>query len=140
MKNFKVSILSIATVMTTIASCTKADFPTPESENIVGEWEWIESRGGLSGNAILTPETQSETRQLEFKENGKYRECIDDKRVDKGDFSMEEKSDSWGNYYLLKLEGKNINSESHLTFKTSDTLSLFPVNCADCFTSTYVRK
>jgi len=127
-------------VLLFLLSCQKVDFPTPESENIIGEWEWIESRGGISGNAILTPKTQSETRQLEFKKNGKYRDCLDDERVDKGDYSIEEKSDSWGNYYLLKLEGKDINSESQLTFKSSDTISLYPVNCADCFTSTYVRK
>lgn len=127
-------------VLLFLLSCQKVDFPTPESEHIIGEWEWIESRGGISGNAILTPKTQSETRQLEFKGNGKYRDCIDDERVDKGDYSIEEKSNSWGNYYLLKLEGRDINSESQLTFKSSDTISLYPVNCADCFTSTYVRK
>lgn len=123
-----------------LGSCKEADLPTPESKNIIGEWEWIESRGGITGDGILTPETQSETRQLEFKENGKYRDCIDDERVDTGDFSVEQKTDSWGSYYLLKLEGKEITSESNLTFKSSDTITLYPTNCADCFAATYVRK
>ena len=122
-----------------ITSCSKADLPTKESKNIIGEWEWIESRGGLSGDAVLTPETQSETRQLIFKDNGKYRDCIDDKVEDRGKYTIVEKSDSWGTYYLLNLDGKDYSGNSELRFRTADTIVLFPTNCADCFVASYVR-
>lgn len=61
-------------------SCQEVDLPTPESENIIGEWEWLESVGGISGTGQITPSSQGETRQLEFKKNGKFRYCRDEKK------------------------------------------------------------
>jgi hypothetical protein len=120
-------------------SCQEVDLPTPESENIIGEWEWLESVGGISGTGQITPSSQGETRQLEFKKNGKFRYCRDDKKEDKGDFTITANSDSWGEYLVLKLEGDET-SKSGLSFLSSDTIQLVPVDCADCYSASYVRK
>ncbi|MBT6236655.1 MAG: hypothetical protein HOI49_11275 [Bacteroidetes bacterium] len=122
-----------------LGSCSKVDLPTQESGKIVGEWEWVESRGGLSGDDVLTPETQSETRELEFKENGKYRDCIDGD-TERGKYSLEVKSNSQGDYLSIYLDGKSFAAKSRLTFSGQDTMSLFPEDCADCFVTTYARK
>jgi hypothetical protein len=135
MKNFKVSILSIATVMI-IASCTKADLPTPESENIIGEWEWVESSGGIAGTLIKASDVDY-SKQLVFKENGKYRKCTNDKKDSRGNFEI---SSSTIDRYTLTLVKEESFGTLDLRFSGQDTISLYPKDCNDCFADTYVRK
>ncbi|PCJ63713.1 MAG: hypothetical protein COA58_15325 [Bacteroidetes bacterium] len=120
-------------------SCKDVVLPTPESENIIGEWEWVESVGGLSGLDRRTPESVRETYQLIFRDNGKYRYCIDNEKSDKGTYSIEEKVDSSSSYLEVSLHGDK-SSTSILSFQTNDSMSLFPVSCTVCYNSVYVRK
>ena len=135
MKNFKVSILSIAAVMT-IASCTKVDLPTSESENIIGEWEWAESSGGIAGTLIKASDVDY-SKQLVFKENGKYRKCTNDKKDSRGNFEI---SSSTIDRYTLTLVKEESFGTLDLRFSGQDTISLYPKDCNDCFADTYVRK
>ena len=131
--------LKIILPLLLLFACRKADLPTPESENIIGEWEWIESTGEVSGNGRITPESESETRQFEFKKNGKYRECIDEKREDKGDYVMFFIEGSGFSGYELSLLGDATLNYS-LAFKGTDTIALLPSGCSECLIATYVRK
>ncbi|QKG81054.1 hypothetical protein [Tenuifilum thalassicum] len=37
-------------------------------EKLIGEWEWVQSEGGLSGTEVLTPETTGIYRYIKFNE------------------------------------------------------------------------
>jgi len=58
-----------------------------------------------SQNWTDTPENTGETRQLEFKENGKYLEFVNKKRVLKGDYYII--SETQGLFLELHLEHSN---------------------------------
>lgn len=117
-----------------LCSCQKIDFPTLEAAKIVGEWEWIESSGGLAGYTIRAKDVDF-TKQFIFKENGKFRKCADNQKDSKGSFEI---SYVKANEYELELE--NESSPLNLNFWGQDTISFYLKNCADCFADTYVRK
>ncbi len=115
-------------------SCQKTDFPTLEAAKIVGEWEWVVSSGGIAGSTIRAKDVDF-TKQIIFKENGKFRKCADNQKDGKGSFEI---SYVTANEYELELE--NEIGPLNLNFWGQDTISLYLKNCADCFADTYVRK
>ncbi len=122
-------------------SCKEIDFPTPEAKNIVGEWQWIYSKGGISGSQIIRAEDSEETYRLRFDEKGRYRYCIDNKTEERGSYNVELSSDARGDHLALLLDDKSKSKISgKLIFKGEDTLGIYPLDCADCHIAFYVRK
>lgn len=98
----KIYFLSVLVLV--LSSCEKAKFPSEYSKQLLGAWEW-ESSSLQSQNWTDTPENTGETRQLEFKENGKYLEFVNKKRVLKGDYYII--SETQGLFLELHLEHSN---------------------------------
>jgi hypothetical protein len=119
-----------------LGSCKEVDLPTPESENIVGDWEWIASSGGIAGS-FISADNVDYTKQLIFKDNGKYRKCTDNKKGSRGDFEIIIKENE---RYELTLDNEDLFGTLSLSFNGQDTINLYPTNCSDCFADTYVRK
>ena len=84
-----------------LVSCEKAKFPSEYSRRLLGVWEW-ERSNLVSKYLDDTPATTGETRQLEFKENGKYLEFVNEKRVLKGDYYIV--SEQQGQLISINLE------------------------------------
>jgi len=127
MKNYMFVLVSLL-----FFSCQEVDLPTPESENIIGEWEWIESSGGFSGTFIKASDVDY-SKQLVFKENGKYRKCTNDKKDSRGDFEI---TDPTSGRYTLTLAKEESFGTFDLRFHGQDTISLYPKGCSDCFADT----
>lgn len=102
----KIYFLSVLVLV--LSSCEKAKFPSEYSKQLLGAWEW-ESSSLQSQNWTDTPENTGETRQLEFKENGKYLEFVNKKRVLKGD------------YYIIS-ETQSLFLELHLEHSNADNI------------------
>ena len=97
-------IYCLSVLVLVLSSCEKAKFPSEYSKQLLGAWEW-ESSSLQSQNWTATPENTGETRQLEFKENGKYLEFVNEKRVLKGDYYII--SETQGLFLELHLEHSN---------------------------------
>ena len=117
-------------------ACQDVDFPTPESENLVGEWEWISSSGGISGKGRSASD-ESYSKQLIFENKGKYKLCTDDKVDGRGKYELKIFK---GERYELNLKNEDAFGKRWLIFGGADTIALYPANCADCFSDTYARK
>ena len=131
MKNVKVSMLLVFAL-----GCKEVNLPTPESENIIGEWEWIASSGGIAGS-FISADNVDYTKQLIFKDNGKYRKCTDNKKDSRGDFEIIIKENG---RYELSLDNEDLLGTLNVSFFGQDTINLYSTNCSDCFADTYLRK
>lgn len=140
MKAIQYLVLFLLAILLT-ESCQKIDFPTPEAENIVGEWEWVYSKGGITGSQVINAEDSEETYRLRFNEKGRYKYCINNKTEERGSYTVDLSSESWGDYLTLLLDDKSKSALSgELAFRGADTLTIYPLNCADCHRAFYVRK
>lgn len=127
----------ILIILLAFASCKEADLPTPESENIIGEWEWVQSFGGNAGD-LITPQSSGSKELLEIKDNSRYKKYINDKKESSGKWTIEVSDEEYADYIIDF--GDNMKGRSWATFSGKDTLSLYLEGCRDCRTSTYVRK
>ena len=62
--------LILAIVVLGICSC-KEEVPVPESELLIGSWNWEMTSGGFIGGTS-TPESRGVTQGIEFRDDGKY--------------------------------------------------------------------
>ena len=68
--NMKNTIFICVLLIFATISCSKSS--TEElngnitNAKLLGKWEWIESKGGLSGNSIITPNSTNKTVYLEI--------------------------------------------------------------------------
>ena len=120
-----------------LGSCREADLPTPESENIIGEWEWIESFGGNPGDRI-TPESTGDEILLEIKENSRFKRFENDRKEFSGKWSIAV-SDLESVDFLVDFDD-DLKGGNWVTFSGMDTMTLYPESCRDCRTATFVRR
>jgi len=124
-------------VLLFLGSCREADLPTPESENIIGDWEWIESRGGNVGDRI-TPESTGNESLLEIKDNSRFKRFENGKKESSGKWSIKVSDVDYADYIIDF--GDETNGSYWVSFLGKDTLSLYLEKCRDCRTSIYARK
>lgn len=96
-------------------------------QSIIGEWEWVESSGGIAG-VTLIPETVGYTKTYDFNSDSTLSVYRNDTLVNKSGFHLKDDT--------LDIDGENIRQV--VEFKT-DRLILRDL-CVDCFTNTYERK
>jgi hypothetical protein len=115
-------------------SCTKDD-DGAVFRRIQGQWEWVESSGGIAGTT-LTPESTGKQVTIEFS-NGTYRRVVNGDlemvmayHIEKGQSIMGEED-----AYLLIYE-----NEYKQSIYFNDNRLVLSDECYDCFQNEYVRK
>ena len=127
-----------------LTACRK-DIKTPsvETTKVFGNWKWISSQTG-SGNIVQTPESAGYERELEYKENGIYKEFVDGKKEEKLLFSFIEGTTI--NFaepvYIIKYIKSGLNKKEKFrddfSIQNEDTLIL-KRDCAGCYFEYYIR-
>ncbi len=124
-------------------ACSKIDLPEPEHELLLGEWEWVESSGGINGE-VITPSTKGFNKTIEYKEKGVFKVYKDNKKTTEHLFTIEKGPSIYSseeeyqiNYYK-KLKKIGIIGH-HFSFVGNDTL-LLSDECMDCYSHVYARK
>ena len=115
-----------------IAGCTQAT--EPETVNLTGEWNWIQSTGGFAGQS-LTPESENITRKFIFEGNREFKLYQNGEVIRSGTFSLIDIRQ--GNTTLPGIEFEDSQIQSIIE-EAGDTL-IFRENCADCFMHWYEK-
>jgi hypothetical protein len=65
-------VLTIIFILTFL-SCKKDNENDIQKLNtVVGDWTWLKSYGGLTGNVMQTPASTNSTKRIIFKDNGEF--------------------------------------------------------------------
>lgn len=136
---------TLVILLLTLSNCRKdIDVPDPSLEKCFGDWEWIATTDGFSGQ-IRTPQTEGYTKWVNFSKKGIKTSYVNDKKDarEKFHFDYGFSHFSSNDVYMIQIESKGINKKEQLpesiTFFGNDTLQL-QVECLDCPTYRYVRK
>lgn len=114
-------------------SCRK-EKDCPKPEGIRGEWQWVESVGGIGG-WTLTPESEKISKTLRI-DDFTYREFVNDSLVYESEYDLEIRKDTFWDTdrYIIFKDG-----DERAIKITASTLELYEL-CFDCFFHKYKRK
>ena len=105
---------------------------------LYGKWEWIESKGGISGNNLITPNSSNKTVYLEITnnkimrfENGVVTATIS--------YTIESKRSIFTGV-LAQMIVYNQDSQVQQSFEISNNNLKLNDECPDCFKHFYIRK
>lgn len=111
-------------------------FIKPLSEpDICGEWEWIQTTGGVAG-VKKTPATENYSVRLIFSKNGEFKYLKNGSMVKEGTYKILKKKTIFGDRYVVGYSDKGYLEESVTLEK--DRLCLRQ-NVVDGFASYYIR-
>ena len=65
--------------------------PVDPEFSIIGKWNWIKSKGGISGKAIVTPQKTGHTKQFIFDTNDKVTIIEDSKTTSVSNYGVEKR-------------------------------------------------
>jgi hypothetical protein len=105
MNIFKSVILGVTLLL---ASCTKEKVEETIQMKIVGKWDWLETYGGFTGNALYTPENTGDERKFVFKKDSSFYEILNSDTVQKTNYfiSREESMILDGEFDFLTINFK----------------------------------
>lgn len=120
-----------------IGSCDSGDnIQLPPSPSLFGNWNWVESFGGIAGHKI-TPATQGYTVKYTFLLYGDFEEYRDNKPFVKSRYSVVRQVLNRDTVDVLIFDHRP-SMMNILRFFGNDTLKLTEY-CMDCYTHTFVR-
>jgi len=125
-------LLNLCLSILLIAGCTQST--KPETVNLTGEWNWIQSTGGFVGQT-LTPESENKTQKFIFEGNRQFTFYQNGEVIRSGTYSLIDIRQ--GNTTLPGIEFEDSQIQSIIE-ETGDTLK-FRENCADCFMHWYEK-
>jgi len=115
--------------------CSNSEVPSLQSE-LLGEWQWIESSGGIAG-VTHTPESTGEEHVLIFRSNT-VKKYINNTLVSETNYSIEQVDSSSGERVdLFVYDDGGIDRRIQLD---GNYLILYDYNVSDGFQYEYQRK
>jgi len=132
MKRYSIAFSMLVLIL---SSCSIFSSNSKHSE-IVGQWEWIRSVGGLF-TQVSTPDSVGvPNSHFNFNSDNTFSFFRADTLVTTGKYSLQQLDDNT----IISYDTKNdvLFTDQRVTFKGSDTLILTD-RCSDCFTDTYFR-
>lgn len=134
------ALILLSSIVLTFASCKKEiNVPTPELENIFGDWDLVTQCGGFVG-ACIEPDSAGFTQSISFTKSGKFDIIRDGKRISSGTFSFEfsdSRLSSKMQYQIHYSSDKIVNE--NINFNGKNTMYLSE-DCFDCYGYTYSRR
>jgi hypothetical protein len=140
----KLFLVSIIISLISATSCRKSvlENPTTNHSSIHGNWQWVQSSGGIAGQTT-TPFTEGREATLQFNQNGT---CffVTGNKSDQFEYSLSDGQTIYSEKQAHLITYKAIdNKTTHVIqsyqFRGNDTLFLND-ECHDCFGHIYVRK
>jgi hypothetical protein len=116
---------------------TTGTIPSPLPEALQGHWQWVRSAGGITGDSVMTPETEGYTKELVIRGDS-FSVHINHLFDHKGilEHEMVESIFSHDTVPAIKFGSDQLPMIYELS---TDTLSLSE-NCPDCFGHLYERE
>jgi len=131
----KFRILTFLSIALLFMSCSILS-SNSHSPQIVGQWEWVRSSGGIMGETKTPDSTGVPERHLNFNVDQSFSFYRADTLVQKGRFSLNEKGEDLIISY--HTADNHFFMDQRLTFQGNDTLILAD-ECYDCYINMYVR-
>lgn len=130
-KYFLMKYFGLLFMVLICTSCSKDG--QHDSTNVVGEWRWISSIGGIGG-WTLTPKTEGFTKKLKFTDRD-FLMFKNDTLIESTVYSLNEINDSTrGKFFLLKSS----NGLQYELVLQQSKLELIE-SCYDCYVHFYER-
>jgi hypothetical protein len=134
----KTTLLALAVVAMALTACK--DKPTdPATSDLVGNWAWIESVGGIAG-MTLKPDAQN-WRSLEFQANGKYLEWRNNDIIMNSTYAVVKGESIFGDGIvdLIRIPATGENANTLILRRSHNDTLIVDDNHIDGFRSTYIR-
>lgn len=131
----KLKSLLLVLITFVLSSCSAIDSDLSKTV-IVGEWDWIESTHGWSGERVL-PSSVGYSQHLIYRSDNTFLHFRNDTLFSSGKYSVEISE----NKTILKYEiaNNNYHPKQQLEYLKNDVIKLIDL-CMDCGTSTYKLK
>lgn len=140
--NMKNTIFICVLLIFATISCSKSS--TEElNDNItnaklLGKWEWIESKGGLSGNSIITPNSTNKTVYLEIT-NDKIKRFENGILISNIFYVLESKRSIFSGTFVQTIVYDQ-STQMKQSFDITNNSLILNDECYDCFVHTFVKK
>lgn len=106
-------------------------------KTLVGDWEWISSSGGITGQTE-TPTTTGKTITIRFTEDNKYAIITNGAVTNEGTFSLYKGVSDLSHYEVTFIHFSN--STDVIINKNEDGVLILNDDLNDGYTSTYYKK
>lgn len=117
-------------------SCSSIADNDSKDPKITGQWNWVQSTHGWTGEIIL-PDSAGYTEQLYFFADDTFSHFRADTLVKSGKYDIVENQN--GDLIMsYEIEGQDYSLQQQVHFKTSNIIELYYL-CIDCPTSIYER-
>jgi hypothetical protein len=152
----KRKLFFIVFITVLITSCEKenddildpSEFLLEESVNVIdliGEWTWINTHGGYTGQSRITPETEGYFKTIVFTSQQNYLEILDNKLTIQSYYSIDSTDlDHYGTpIFNIRYLESSIESQDMLIQQSNDTLYLYLYennDCRDCLGTSVYRR
>jgi hypothetical protein len=149
-------IILLACVTTFVSSCEKeniditdpSDFLSEESvkvNDLIGEWTWINTHGGISGSSQITPDSEGYIKSIIFSNQKNYFEILDNKLSIQTYYNIDSTSlDHYGTpIYTINYFENSPESQDMLIQQENDTLYLYLYerdDCRDCLSTSVFKR
>lgn len=105
------------------------------SSQIVGEWEWVRSTGGITGKTVTPDSANVSNQHITFQSNFRFSYYQADTLVASGKYSLNDKK---GATIVSYNTDKKYFFDQRVQFVGKDTLILTD-ECTDCYINYYSR-
>ena len=140
--NMKNTIFICVLLIFATISCSKSS--TEElngnitNAKLLGKWEWIESKGGLSGNSIITPNSTNKTVYLEIT-NDKIKRFENGILISNIFYVLESKRSIFSGTFVQTIVYDQ-SAQMQQSFGITNNSLILNDECYDCFAHTFVKK
>lgn len=131
----QLKLISCLLVIVILSACSILESDSNSSQ-IIGEWEWLYSTGGFTGETITPDSADVPNRHFVFRSNFTFSFFRADTFVTSGKYSFRKKDDETVISYDSGKE--NLFSNQRVQFQGNDTLILAD-ECYDCYINYYTR-
>jgi len=135
MKSYVLILFSLVMIL---VSCSKENITSTEAASgLTGEWNWIDSSGGIAG-ITYTPKSTGEIRRVEFDTNGVFRLYINNVLSTESEYHLVKSRSIYSQDSALLIVRKSSSIPQSFIIRSRDTLILMD-ECFDCFEHLYTR-
>lgn len=124
-----------------INACKKKDdngADVDQKLQLVGQWEWVYSIGGIAGQ-VINPDSVGYESHIEFTSNGIYINFIDDTIFRTDTYTIKKFEDPCFFAFIIEY-GDSPNYNDQFCAFYGDTMLRLQDNCLDCYDNYYLRK
>ena len=141
-KRNNILFLILGCFLLTTTACQKdIDIPDESLEDLFGEWQWVESTGGISGE-IITPNSEGYEMTYTYTKKGIHKYYKGDVEQFRVEYELIEKINPFtgkDGYMINYLSDGDTYLPDQYLVLNGDELMLYD-ECTDCYTLMFSRK